>query len=65
MVLEPGRDGSAVLDTWELKFQFAFDCYITYPSRGYILVLDSVLVGEPQYYMYVPQFLREILVLIK
>ncbi|KAI0091532.1 hypothetical protein BDY19DRAFT_930906 [Irpex rosettiformis] len=51
VVLEPGRNGSAVLDTWKLQFPFAFDCYITYPSRGYIMLLDSILVGDPQCYI--------------
>ncbi|KAI0766059.1 hypothetical protein BC629DRAFT_906168 [Irpex lacteus] len=51
VVLEPTRDGSAILDTWELHFAFAFDCYMTYPSRGYILLLDSILTADPQYYI--------------
>jgi hypothetical protein len=49
--LEPARDGSSVLDSWKHVFPFTFDCYMSYPTQCYALLLESRLTSDPQYYM--------------
>ncbi|KAI0339581.1 hypothetical protein BDW22DRAFT_1431484 [Trametopsis cervina] len=51
VAIEPAADGSSVLDHWTLTFPFLFECYMSYPSRGYTLLLDSNNTDVPQRYI--------------